>query len=172
MKNILLIIALVTSTLVSGQNLYKGLEVGMTKKEAKSEFKKNKEQYISATLGSYKYRHYTQNNSYEDGGLIMIAFSPKGFGLGMDRVNAKLYFLDMIRLLDNTGFVVDEINIKAGNYREFAVGGTYAFHNKETEKTVYLGIPVYMGESVLFNVVIGKYAAEGKKDYNKDNSFN
>ena len=50
MKNILLIIALVTSTLVSGQNLYKGLEVGMTKKEAKSEFKKNKEQYIETIM--------------------------------------------------------------------------------------------------------------------------
>ena len=133
MKNYFLIIALVIGTFVSGQNLYKGLEIGMTKKEAKSEFKKNKEQYISATLGSYEYRHYPQNNSYDkDGGLTMIMFSPKGSGLGMDKVKAKLYFLDMITLLDNTGFVEDEINIKEGNYREFAVGGGYAFHNNQS----------------------------------------
>ena len=172
MKKYFLIIALVIGTFVSGQNLYKGLEVGMTKKEAKAEFKKNKEQYISATLGSYEYRHYPQNNVYDkDGGLSMIVLTPKGSGLGMDKVKAKLYFLDMITLLDNTGFVEDEINIKEGNYREFKVGGGYAFHNKETGKSVYLGIPVYMGESVLFNVVIGKYAPTSKKDYNEDNSF-
>ena len=91
MKNLILIVALTISTLASGQSLYKGLEVGMTKKEAKSEFKKNKEQYISATLGAYKYRHYIQNNSYDkNGGLTMIKFTPKGYGLGMMPEDAKL----------------------------------------------------------------------------------
>jgi len=170
MKKLILFTFLISYS-ISAQNLYKGFNVGMTKKEAKSEFKKNKNQYIAAKLGSYEYRLYTQNNVYDDGGLTMIRFTPKGYGLGMMPEDAKLYFTDMIRLLENTGFSADGTNVNSGRYKEFKVGNNYVFHNKEKGKSIYLAVVAYGKNSVILNVMVGKFSDTAETDYSDDNSF-
>ena len=60
------------------QNLILGLNTGMTKKEAIKEFKSNKDKYKKIILGSYYWRHYYQNNSYDSNGkLSMVRLIPR-----------------------------------------------------------------------------------------------
>lgn len=65
------------------QEIYKGFEYGMTKDEAKSEFRENKDEYKTIDLGNgFVYRIYHQNFTFENGELVGITLTPKGSALG------------------------------------------------------------------------------------------
>jgi|TARA_B110000003_G_scaffold568_1_gene607 hypothetical protein len=149
------------------QNLILGLNTGMTKKEAIKEFKSNKDKYKKITLGSYYWRHYYQNNSYDSNGkLSMVRLIPVGSGMtGLAVPQAKLVFKDLVRLLVAQGYKNDDIDTKSGdNYLQFAVGETYMLTSKEKGKNIYIGTPVF-GSGVNFNIVIGKYEDVKEIDY-------
>ena len=169
-KLLVLLVSVLFCLSVNSQTLYKGLEVGMTKKETKSEFKQNKKTYTEALFGSYLYRAYHQNFGYKNGGLNYINFTAKGYALGMTVGLSKTYFSDMVRLLKNTGYSVDDINTSDTNYLKHTVGGSYIFHNKIKNKTIFIAIPQY-GKLVLFNIGVMKYVKPEKSDYNSENSF-
>ena len=149
------------------QNLILGLNTGMTKKEAVKEFKSNKDKYKKITLGSYYWRHYYQNNSYDSNGkLSMVRLIPVGSGMtGLAVPQAKLVFKDLVRLLVTQGYKNDDIDTKSGdNYLQFAVGETYLLSHKEKGKNIYIGTGPF-GSGVNFNIVIGKYEDVKEIDY-------
>ena len=76
------------------QSIYKGLVFGMSKSEAKKEFKKNKATYTTVDIGNgFLYRIYQQNFIYDNGKLVGVLFSPKGAGLGQSYDSAKSYLV-------------------------------------------------------------------------------
>jgi len=83
MKRITLLLVFIISISVNGQTIFKGLEYGMSKSEAKKEFKKNKEAYTNVDIGGgFIYRIYQQNFIYDNKKLVGIKFNPKGSALG------------------------------------------------------------------------------------------
>ena len=73
---------------MSQSSLFKGLNLGMTKKEAKKEYKENKSSYDNVDIGNgWVWRTNTQNFYYGNKGLEGIYFYQKGTllsGLGYD----------------------------------------------------------------------------------------
>lgn len=172
MKKLILLLLITSFTSYSqteNQTLLLGLKYGMTKSEAKSEFKKNKDKYTNITLGSYLWRHYHQNNEYDkDGGLTLVQAVPKGGGLfGLPKSEAKLVYNDLIRMLTAKGYEINDVNTKGGNYFEFSVGQTYLLKNIEKGLNVYIGTPASptSANNVYLQLVIGKYEDVEKTDY-------
>ena len=149
------------------QNLILGLNTGMTKKEAVKEVKSNKDKYKQITLGSYYWRHYHQNNSYDaNGKLKLVKLNPVGGGVyGLPESQVKLVFRDLVRLLVSQGYENDDIDTKSGdNYLQYAAGETYILSHKEKGKNIYIGTPPY-GNNIYLNIVIGKYEDIKEVDY-------
>ena len=171
MKNIIYTLALLFITQLSvgqdSQNLILGLNTGMTKKEAVKEVKSNKDKYKQITLGSYYWRHYHQNNTYDaNGKLEQIKLNPVGGGMyGLPESEAKLVFRDLVRLLVSQGYKNDNIDTKSGdNYLQYAVGETYILSHKEKGKNIYIGTPA-SGSNIYLNIVIGKFTDVEETDY-------
>tara|TARA_B110000046_G_scaffold36053_1_gene39493 strand:+ start:93 stop:614 length:522 start_codon:yes stop_codon:yes gene_type:complete len=165
MKKLLMILMFVP--LVSlGQNnsALLGMNFGMTKKEIKKEFKTNKKKYTKVLLGGYFWRHYYQNNSYDEkGGMTLMKLNPVGGGLyGLSEVQSRLVFKDLVRLLVAQGYKNDSINTKNKNPLEFVIGETYIFFHKEKGKNIYVGLPPSPTTkgNIYLNLVIGRYSAE------------
>ena len=104
----LLVILFVGVYSAHSQTLFKGLEYGMTKSEAKSEFRKNKEDYNDIDVGNgFKYRLYHQNFEYwEEDKLTAITFSPKGGAMGISYDNAVGYLNYSKSFFEALGYTV------------------------------------------------------------------
>jgi len=145
-----------------------GIKFGMNKEEVKKEFTKNKQQYQNIDLGGYLWRLYPVNNSYDNQGkLTLVKVSPKGGGMGLSSIQAKLSYRALIKLLLDQGYRSDIMNSNNEGIPEFKIGETYLLVNEKLGKNMYIGTPL-LGSSVYLNLVIGEYA-EVKGD-NKNNT--
>ena len=92
MKNIITFFLLFSFVLsINGQEstLFKGLKVGMSKKQVKSELKTNKDAYVNVDVGNGWIWKTDHRNTYYDanGGLVGVYFYQKGSllsGIGYD----------------------------------------------------------------------------------------
>lgn len=111
MRILLLVVGMVMfSCSLSAQSIFKGLEHGMSKDEAVSEFRSNKSDYINIEIGNgFAYRIYQQNFEYTKDGLVSILLTPKGSALGMG-------YYEAVNWLDYSKTFFDKLN-----YLEFFV---------------------------------------------------
>ena len=110
MKNVLCIALLLIGASVYSQAIFKGLEAGMTKKEALKEFRQNKDEYTTIEVGNgFAYRIYQQNFEYHDNKLIAVLLTPKGSAMGQS-------YYEAVNWLDYSKTFFDKLN-----YREFYV---------------------------------------------------
>ena len=106
MKNLfLLLLTLIFISNSYGQSIYKGLELGMSKSDAKKEFKKNKDDYTTVDIGNgFLYRIYRQNFIYDNGRLVGITLNPKGSALGMSYDRTKRYLTNTRRFFESLNY--------------------------------------------------------------------
>jgi len=90
---VLLIVAVAAVCFVAmSQPIYRGLNYGMNVKDAKDEFKTNKDQYDNIDFGNgFVWRVYTQNLIYQNDSLMAILMTPKGAALGLSHDGATSY---------------------------------------------------------------------------------
>lgn len=94
MKSILIVFFLFSCNILFSQSIYRGLNFGMSEKDAKSEFKNNKSFYDNVDLGNgFIWRSYHQNFFYSNDSLVGLLFQPKAiFGVGHDGTVSYLEF--------------------------------------------------------------------------------
>lgn len=93
--------------LAAGQSIYRGLNFGMSQKEAKSEFKTNKDQYDAADFGNgFVWRAFTQNFIYANDSLMAVLMTPKGAALGLSHDGATSYLEFSKAFFENKGYQV------------------------------------------------------------------
>jgi len=174
MKKVILLLLLSTIAYSQeGVKLIGGFYSGMSKKEAKVEFKENKDTYINIQLGSpvYKYRMYIQNHEYDENGLVMVGFTPKGTGLGMLESSGKDYFRDLVEFLLAQGYVAEGANVNNDNYFEFSNDNSWYLVNKDKTKQIKIFTMPYLSAGMIsFNVWIGLYDGNSE-DYSNINSI-
>ena len=91
-KFLLFIGGVLLCTSLSAQSIFKGLETGMSQKEAKAEFRANRDDYINIEIGNgFAYRIYQQNFQYVNDGLVAMLLTPKGSALGQGYDEAASY---------------------------------------------------------------------------------
>jgi hypothetical protein len=173
MKKLLLLL-LIAPVLGYGQSIYKGLEYGMSKSDAKKEFKKNKDTYISVDTGSgFLYRIYQQNFIYDDNKLVGVLFSPKGAGLGQSYDNAKSYLIHTRNFFESLGyetFIENEWWNAPLNYTKSGSKWGLVL-NKKDKTTVVQMYPISMGKNTYlvnlriwhYDTWMGYYDAENEK---------
>jgi len=77
------------------QDIYRGLKYGMSKSEAKDEYKAHNDLYDNIDLGhGFIWRAFSKNFIFINNGLVAIELVPKGaaFGLGYDNTTSYLEF--------------------------------------------------------------------------------
>lgn len=80
---------------LKAQPIYRGLIFGMSAKDAKLEFKTNKDQYEAVDFGNgFVWRVFSQNFIFSNDSLVVVLMSPKGalMGLTSDGVTSYLEF--------------------------------------------------------------------------------
>jgi hypothetical protein len=141
MKNFLFISLafLMTNSMNAQVKAYKDIYFGMTKSEAKSVFKKDKQAYTNAQIGSFLYRIYTQNFVYnEKGKLFQIALTAKGGGLyGVLESEAMDRLRDLVRFANANGYTSDGVTVGASEF-EFNKNAEYLFISPEKDKFMKL----------------------------------
>ncbi|MFO7864376.1 MAG: hypothetical protein R6U85_10275 [Salinivirgaceae bacterium] len=91
MKNYIIVVFFLLYINANAQ-MFKGLEYGMSRREAKKEFRKNTSEYDNVDFGNgFVWRLYTQNFLYEDNNLVGVWFTPKGGALGLTHKGATSY---------------------------------------------------------------------------------
>ena len=160
MKKILITFLMLFAVNSYSQSIYKGLEYGMSKVEAKKEFKKNKDTYISVDLGNgFLYRIYQQNFIYDNDKLVGILFNPKGAGLGQTYDSAKSYLIHTRNFFESLGYETFIDNqwwnaplnyVKSGSKWGLVL-------NKKDKSIIVQMFPVAMGNSYLVNLRIWHY---------------
>jgi len=89
----------------SAQSIYRGLVYGMNVKDAKTEFKTNKDQYDNVDFGNgFAWRVYTQNLIYQNDSLVAILMTPKGAALGLSHDAATSYLEFSRAFFENKGY--------------------------------------------------------------------
>jgi len=107
MKKLLLLFVVLFVHNVHSQTIFKGLEYGMTKAEAKAEFKKNKADYTSIDIGNnFFYKTNKASQLFENDKLVGIWFVPKGYTFGMGYDNCKLYLEYTRTFFEDLGYEV------------------------------------------------------------------
>ena len=105
MKVFAFIAFLFLSCSIYGQQIYKGLDYGMTPDEAKKAFKERRDEYINVDLGNnFRYRIYRQNFIYQNDKLTGITFAPKGYAMGMSYDAAKNYLIHTRQFFEELGY--------------------------------------------------------------------
>jgi hypothetical protein len=145
MKNVLLLIGtamIMTLQTVNAQTkLIGGLYSGMTKSEAKQEFKNNKDTYTNLTLGGTTYRLYTQNNGYDEkGGLETVGCVVKGTAMtGVDEVTSKQILKNFVDFLTNNEYTMKGVSVESSTY-EWSGNQTISMisPNKDKIFTLYI----------------------------------
>ena len=163
---------LATSLMFSQVKAYKGLNFGMTKKEALDEFKKNKDEYTAAQIGGFQYRLYTQNNKYdEQGGLYQIGFTAKGGGLtGVLESEAMDRLRDLVRFAQANNYTTDGVAVGASEF-EFNKNGEYLFISPENDKFLKL-VFVPNGEKFVYlSLWVGRYSEDMRKAVYETDDF-
>ena len=160
LKKVILIVALAASGAINAQKAYKGLEFGMTKAEATKEFKSNKAAYTTATIGSFNYRLYVQNNQFDSSGeLISIVFVAKGGGMtGVLESEAKDRLRDLIRFMNANKYTSEGISLGSSEY-EYDKDGVYNWVSPDKKKIIQLTLMPNPSSTkfVYFSLWIRKY---------------
>lgn len=106
MKKSLFILAFLFTVNGYGQTIFKGLNFGMSKSEAKKEFKSNKSNYNNIDIGDgFVYRIYTQNLIYDDNKkLVGVVFNPKGSMMGQDYDEVKQWLTKTRSFFEKLGY--------------------------------------------------------------------
>lgn len=87
------------------QSIYKGLEYGMSKSEAASEFKKSKKTYTTVDIGNnFLYQIYKQNFVFDNNELVGVLFTPKGSLFGQSYNEAKNYLIHTRSFFEQLGY--------------------------------------------------------------------
>lgn len=93
-KDILVLIAILFTSINYGQSIFKGLEYGMSKSDAKKEYKLNKQDYTTVDVGNgFLYRIYQQNFVFDENKLVGVLLTPKGSTFGQSYDDAKNYLI-------------------------------------------------------------------------------
>ena len=173
-KNVLVVTALAVSGIVSAQNVkaYKNLYFGMTKQEAKTEFKTNKDSYTTAQIGGFEYRLYVQNNKFDQfGGLNQIGFVAKGSGLtGVFEAEAKDRLRDLIKFAKANNYTTDGIAIGASEF-EYDRNGEYTFYSPNKDKFIKLVFFPNGDKYTFLSLWVGKYDETKKEEVYADSDF-
>ena len=107
MKKVILGALLLLSTLSFGQNIYKGLSFGMSPKDAKTEFKSNKENYKGIDIGNnFIYTIYHQNFMYDEDKLVSILLTPSGSTWGQSYNDVVNYLTYTKVFFDSLGYEI------------------------------------------------------------------
>lgn len=107
MKLFLTLIIIAAWVVASSQPIYKGLTYGMSKGEAKKEYKTNKALYDNVDLGNgFVWRLYTQNFIFDGSKLSGVLFSPKGAAMGLSHKNTILYLEFTRAFFENKGYTL------------------------------------------------------------------
>lgn len=137
-KNYLLVILtfLIWGLPINGQSLFKGLKLGMTKKEARKEYKANKDDYTNVDIGKGWIYTTTIPNMYFDNnkGLVRIYFYPKGALLSGIGHQNTMNGLEMTKqFFENIGY---EVFYKNENWKyPLNFANNYALLMTDSEKT-------------------------------------
>jgi hypothetical protein len=156
---ILLLVVIMLSCSLSAQSIFKGLEHGMSKDEAVSEFRANKSDYINIEIGNgFAYRIYQQNFEYTNDGLVSVLLTPKGSAMGQgyyEAVDWLDYSKTFFDKLDYREFFVPEYWNAPLNFRS-----KYGLLMYNSEKTVMLQLfPIHytIGNSKSYLVKLQLY---------------
>ncbi len=108
MKKILLGLLIFVGFYLNAQSsIYKGLLYGMNSKEAKSEFKLNKNDYKGIEIGNnFTYNIYSQNFTYDHDKLVSILLTPTGSTFGQSYDDAVNYLTYTKTFLGDLGYEV------------------------------------------------------------------
>jgi len=177
MKNILFTIALLITTSIYSQSIYKGLEFGMSKSEAKKEFKANKSDYITVDLGNnFLYRIYQQNFIYDQNRLVGVLFSPKGAAFGLSYDLTKQYLIHTRGFFEGLGYETYIENQWWNAPLNYLSSGSKwgLVLNKKDKTTIVQMYPQSVGENYLialriwnYDTWVGYYDAENKAQKSK-----
>lgn len=108
MKKLLLIsVFAVMSSSLFAQSIFKGLEYGMSKTEAKKEYKTNKAEYDNVDFGNgFRWRAFHQNFIIVNNDLVGILFTTKGTLLGLSHDGATSYLEYSRAFFEKKGYTV------------------------------------------------------------------
>tara|TARA_R110000851_G_scaffold7482_1_gene28990 strand:- start:115 stop:609 length:495 start_codon:yes stop_codon:yes gene_type:complete len=107
MKNLIIAVLILSSLKGFSQQLFNGLSVGMTKKEAKAELKAN--DYKSIELGNAKY--FKAGVAYDDNKKVnRVWLKPNSITNGLFEAQAEVFFKEVIFVLVQKGYTADVLN--------------------------------------------------------------
>lgn len=138
--------------------IYEGFERGMTKDEAKDEFRDNKDKYKAVDLGNgWVWRLYHQNFIYDEtDALTSVYFTPKGGALGVSYDNTVGYLEQTKLFFDNLGY---EVIMKQDYWNApHNFKGTYGLlmHDPDKKRVVQL-FPAKGGNVMIPNMIVHDY---------------
>ncbi|MDN3665637.1 hypothetical protein ACFFU1_16790 [Algibacter miyuki] len=114
----------------------------MTKTEAKKEFVKNRDQYITVDFtNNFYYRIYKQNFIFLDDKLSCVVLSPKGYALGMGYDSAKNYLIHTRSFFEDLNyetFIDDEFWNAPINYIRSGSKWGLVLYNPEKTKIIQM----------------------------------
>jgi hypothetical protein len=184
MKKLLyLFLALIFISSSYSQSIYKGLNYGMSKSEAKKEFKKNKTNYTTIDIGNnFFYRIYRQNFIFDNNKLVGIPINPKGFAFGMGydvTVNYLTHTRGFFESLGYETFIDNKWYNAPLNYLKSSSKWGLVLKNKE-KNTIIQMFPMSMGSASStylvkliiwdYNTWMGYYDKENKSQNAKAKS--
>ena len=184
-KLLLLLLSIIFISNSYSQSIYKGLKYGMTESEAKTEFKKNKNDYTTVDIGNgFLYRIYRQNFVFDENKLVGVLLAPKGSAMGMSYDSAKLYLSHtrgFFESLDYETFIENEWYDAPINYGKSGGKWGLVLNKKDNSTFVQLypinyqlsGKTVYLVKLMIwhYDTWLKWYNAENKVQENKkDNS--
>ena len=159
----LLLLSLIFISNCFSQSVYMGLEFGMSKSEAKKEFKKNKDDYKTIDIGNgVLYRINRHNFIYKNTKLVAVALHPKGSALGMPYDLTRNYLtmtrsffesLNYQTLIENKWYNAPIKYLKSSSKWGLVL-------NKEDKNTIVQMYPMSMGSdsgSYLVKLIIWEY---------------
>ena len=183
MKKLIVLILIPFFSFGQSKSIFKGLEYGMTKSEAKKEFKKNKKDYTTVDIGNgFLFRIYQQNFLYDNEKLVGITLNPKGSAFGMQYDLTKNYLTatrTFFESLNYETFIENKWYDAPINYLKSASKWGLIL-NKKDKSTLIQMYPIALGDNYLVKLVIwdyntwmGYYNAEMKRqnDKAKDSGF-
>ena len=161
MKKLLFVVLLIPFfSLGQSKSIFKGLKYGMTKSEAKKEFKKNKKDYTTVDIGNgFLYRIYQQNFLYDNEKLVGVTLNPKGSALGMQYDLTKNYLTatrTFFESLNYQTFIDNKWYNAPVNYLKSASKWGLVL-NKEDKSTIIQMYPMALGDNYFVQLIIWEY---------------
>tara|TARA_A100001011_G_scaffold257622_1_gene265907 strand:+ start:1495 stop:2061 length:567 start_codon:yes stop_codon:yes gene_type:complete len=168
------------SALCFGQPIFKGLQFGMTPKQAKTEFKKNKKEYINIYIGNgFYYRIYHQNFQYSitNNGLVGVQLGPKGTLFGMDYSNTVAYLLQTKMFFDDLNYEIflkpDWWDAPENFHSSQSEYGMIMFDQEKFKIVQFYPVKYFNGSSISYTVNLHIYNYDWwMNDYSKSQDNN